>query len=164
MPTLTIDGRRVTVPEGQTILDAARSIGIDIPTLCWYPKLSIAGNCRICLVSVEGNPKLAPACAIHAADGMQVTTESAAAVKNRRAVLGMLLERYPAHEIPVGGARNEFEQIVRRYEVPTANVASLPLREGARQPHPEDPEEELHYLRYWTLAPHARAAELGVDV
>ena len=130
MPTLTIDGRSVTVPEGRTILDAARSIGIDVPTLCWYPKLPIVGNCRICLVSVEGSPKLAPACAIKVADGMQVTTESAAAVKNRRAVLGMLLERYPSHDIPEGGARNEFEQLVRRYDVPTAHVSPLPLREG----------------------------------
>ena len=130
MPTLTIDGRLVTVPEGQTILDAARSIGIDIPTLCWYPKLPIVGNCRICLVSVEGNPKLAPACAIAAAEDMRVTTESAAAVKNRRAVLEMLLERYPVHDIPDGGARNEFERIVRRYDVPARRTASLPLREG----------------------------------
>lgn len=130
MPTLTIDGRRVTVPEGRTILDAARSAGIDVPTLCWYPKLPIVGNCRICLVSVEGNPKLAPACALQAAEGMEVTTESAAAVKNRRAVLEMLLERYPAHEIPEASARNEFERIVRRYEVPTARNSTLPLRRG----------------------------------
>jgi formate dehydrogenase major subunit len=130
MPTLTIDGRRVTVPEGNTILDAARVLGIDIPTLCWYPKLPVVGNCRICLVSVEGNPKLAPACAMAAADDMQVTTESAAAVKNRRAVLEMLLERYPTHDIPDGDGRNEFERIVRRYDVPTNRTATLPLRAG----------------------------------
>ncbi|HSJ65045.1 MAG TPA: formate dehydrogenase subunit alpha [Gemmatimonadaceae bacterium] len=130
MPTLTIDGRTVTVPEGRTILDAARTLGIDVPTLCWYPKLPIVGNCRICLVSVEGNPKLAPACAIAAADGMRVTTESAAAVKSRQAVLEMLLERYPAHGIPDGGARNEFERLVRRYQVETTRTGSLPLRDG----------------------------------
>jgi formate dehydrogenase major subunit len=130
MLTLTIDGREVPVSPGATILDAARSMGVDIPTLCWYPKLPIVGNCRICLVSVEGNPKLVPACATPAAEGMVVTTESQAAVKSRQAVLGMLLERYPVEDIPAGGARNEFEQMVRRYDVPTRHRSSLPLRAG----------------------------------
>src|SRR4029078_1555901 len=92
MPTLTIDGRTVTVPAGSTILDAARTLAIDVPTLCWYPKLPVVGNCRICLVHVEGAPKLVPACATAAADGMRVTTESESAVKNRQGVLSMLLE------------------------------------------------------------------------
>ena len=63
MPTLTIDGRPITIEPGATILDAARSAGIDIPTLCWYPELPVVGNCRVCLVSVEGAPKLTAACA-----------------------------------------------------------------------------------------------------
>src|SRR4051812_17466678 len=126
MPTLTIDGRAVTVGDGATILDAARSIGIDVPTLCWYPKLPTVGNCRICLVSVEGAPKLTAACATVAADGMRVITESHAAVQNRIGVLGMLLERYPVDDIPAGGARNEFEQLVRRYDVPAARRSGLP--------------------------------------
>ena len=130
MPTLTIDGREVTVPEGTTILEAARSMGVAVPTLCWYPKLPIVGNCRICLVSVEGMPKLVASCATQAAEGQKVTTESHAAVQNRKAVLGMLLERYPVEEIPVDGARNEFEQYVRRYDVPTEKRSPLGLREG----------------------------------
>src|SRR5438132_7982306 len=80
MATLTINGRPVSADPEQTILDAARAAGIaDIPTLCWYPKLSIVGNCRICLVSVEGQGKLLPACATKVADGMVVQTESHAA-------------------------------------------------------------------------------------
>ncbi len=130
MPTLTIDGRAIAVPDGSTILDAARALGLDVPTLCWYPTLPNVGNCRVCLVSVDGTPKLIPACATQAADGMQVTTESHAAVENRRAVLGLLLERYPAHDIPDGGARNEFESLVRRYQVPTTRRSPLPLRTG----------------------------------
>lgn len=128
--TLTIDGRTVTAAPGATILDAARSLGLDVPTLCWYPKLPVVGNCRICLVSVEGTPKLVAACAAQAADGMVVTTESQAAVKNRQAVLAMLLERYPVQDIPAGGARNEFEQLVRRYAVPLEHRSGLPLRSG----------------------------------
>src|SRR5689334_3641403 len=130
MPTLTIDGRSTTVPQGSTILDAARSLAIDVPTLCWYPKLPTVGNCRICLVQVEGAPKLVAACATAASDGMRVTTESNDAVKNRRGVLSMLLERYPTDEIPADSARNEFEKLVRRYDVPTARRSGLPLRAG----------------------------------
>jgi formate dehydrogenase major subunit len=130
MPRLTIDGHEVSVPSGATILDAARTLHVDVPTLCWYPKLPTVGNCRICLVSVEGNPKLLPACATAAADGMCVTTESIAAVKNRQGVLSMLLERYPVEDIPEGGYRNDFEQLVRRYDVPTKRRSPLPLRTG----------------------------------
>ncbi len=130
MPTITLDGRTVTVAPGSTILDAARSIFVDVPTLCWYPKLPTVGNCRICLVSVAGNPKLVAACATQAEDGMTVTTESVAAVKNRQGVLSLLLERYPAEQIPAGGSRNEFEALVRRYGVATARRSGLPLRLG----------------------------------
>jgi len=72
VPTLTINGQSVHCAEGKTILDAARGASIDIPTLCWYPKLPTAGNCRICLVSVEGSGKLLPSCATAAAEGMVV--------------------------------------------------------------------------------------------
>ena len=130
MPALTIDGRTINVRDGATILDAARELAIDVPTLCWYPKLTNVGNCRICLVSVEGNAKLLPACATQASEGMIVTTESMAAVKNRRGVLSLLLERYPGEDIPEGGHRNEFEQLVRRYDVATTRSHELPLREG----------------------------------
>jgi len=130
MPTLTIDGQSCSCSAGATILDAARAAGIDVPTLCWYPKLTTVGNCRICLVSVAGSAKLVPACATEAADGMVVTTESQAAVKSRQGVLGMLLERYPVEDIPPAGHRNEFEALVRRYDVPTERRSGLPLRIG----------------------------------
>jgi formate dehydrogenase major subunit len=130
MTTLTINGRPCRAAEGATILDAARAAGIDVPTLCWYPQLPTVGNCRICLVSVEGNPKLLPACATQAAEGMVVQTESQAAVKNRQGVLSLLLERYPVEEIPADQGRNEFEALVHRYQVPLTRSGSLPLRTG----------------------------------
>ena len=137
MPTLTIDTRSVTVPDGTSILQAARSIGINVPTLCWYPQLPVVGSCRICLVSVEGNPKLVASCAAVAEEGQVVTTESHASVENRRAVLGMLLERYPVERIANDDPGNEFEQMVRRYAVPTAKRSPLPLRLGdAREGDP----------------------------
>src|SRR5256885_11230372 len=103
MPNLTVNGRRVTADAEHTILDAARAAGIvDIPTLCWYPKLPIVGNCRICLVSVEGQAKLLPACATKGADGVVVQTESHAAVEKRKGVLPLLLERYPGGHLGDG--------------------------------------------------------------
>ncbi|MBP7551079.1 MAG: (2Fe-2S)-binding protein, partial [Gemmatimonadaceae bacterium] len=114
MPRLVINGHECDALAGATILDAARALGVDVPTLCWYPKLPTVGNCRICLVSVEGNAKLVPACATPAADGMVIQTESQAAVKNRQGVLSLLLERYPVETIPEDRARNEFEALVHR--------------------------------------------------
>ncbi len=133
MPTLTIDGRRVTVPEGATILAGARALGLEVPTLCWYPKLPVVGSCRICLVNVDGTPKLQAACATAAVEGMVVHTESAPAVDNRRSVLSLLLERYPTDRlIQNGHPPNEFEQLLRRYAVPLKPAAEheLPLRGG----------------------------------
>src|SRR4029079_504232 len=100
MPTLTVNGHAIPFEPGATILAAARAAGVEIPTLCWYPKLPIVGNCRVCLVSVAGQPKLLPACAAAAPDGMVVETESAHAVATRRAVLGFLTERYRTDRMP----------------------------------------------------------------
>src|SRR5881296_3591054 len=140
MATLTLDGRSVNADPEQTILEAARAAGIlDIPTLCWYPKLPIVGNCRICLVSVEGQAKLLPACATKVADGMVVQSESHAAVENRKGVLRLLLERYPGEHLLNGGRarpRNEFEEYVVRYGVAPRPVAArdLVLRHGDERP------------------------------
>src|SRR2546425_11361282 len=142
MATLTINGRSVSADPDQTILDAARASAIaDIPKLCWYPKLPIVGNCRICLVSVEGPAKLLPACATKVAGGMVVQTESHAAVENRKGVLRLLLERYPGEHLGNGSrsgpkARNEFEEYVVRYGVrPTPlGERDLVLRHGDERP------------------------------
>src|SRR5881394_2486660 len=139
MPQLLIDGRSITATPDQTILDAARTAGIEIPTLCWYPKLSIVGNCRICLVSVEGQAKLIPACATKIAEKMVVTTQSHAAIENRKGVLRLLAERYPADHLRNGGRanpRNEFERYLVQYDVvPSAIVdRDLPLRSGDERP------------------------------
>ena len=130
MPTLTIDGREVTVPEGTTILEAARSHGDRGADALLVPEAADRGQLSHLSRVRGGQPKLVASCAALAADGQKVTTESHAAVENRKAVLGMLLERYPVEEIPEGGARNEFEEYVRRYEVPTHKRSSLGLRTG----------------------------------
>ena len=95
MPTLTIDGRQIDSPDGSTVIQAAEKLGIFIPRYCYHPGLSIAGNCRICLVEVEKNPKLQIACNTPVTEGMVVHTKSAKAEDGRRAVLEFLLANHP---------------------------------------------------------------------
>ena len=95
MVTLTIEGRTVSVPEGTSILEAGKRAGILIPHYCYHPALSIAGNCRMCLVEVEKAPKLAPSCATAAADGQVVHIYTEKALEARKGVLEMLLINHP---------------------------------------------------------------------
>ncbi|MFU8831437.1 MAG: 2Fe-2S iron-sulfur cluster-binding protein, partial [Wenzhouxiangella sp.] len=82
--TLEIDGREVQAPKGSMIIEASDRLGIDIPRFCYHSKLSIAANCRMCLVDVEKAPKPLPACATPVADGMKVFTESRRAADAQR--------------------------------------------------------------------------------
>jgi NADH-quinone oxidoreductase subunit G len=95
MPRLSIDGREVSVPEGATVIQAAEKLGIFIPRYCYHPGLSIAGNCRICLIEVEKVPKLQIACNTPVIEGMVVSTNSEKAESGRRAVLEFLLANHP---------------------------------------------------------------------
>jgi NADH-quinone oxidoreductase subunit G len=108
MPTLTIDGRPIDAPEGSTVIQAAERLGLFIPRYCYHPGLSIAGNCRICLVEIEKNPKLQIACNTPVADGMVVQTASAKAEDGRRAVLEFLLANHPL-DCPVCDQSGECE-------------------------------------------------------
>ena len=94
MVTLTIDGRTVTVQEDTTILEAARSIHIDIPTLCYLKDINEIGACRICMVEVEGQPRLVPACDNVVAEGMAVHTNSPRVREARRVNLRLLLSQH----------------------------------------------------------------------
>jgi len=95
MPSLRIDGREVNVPDGTTVIQAAEKLGIFIPRYCYHPGLSIAGNCRICLVEVEKIPKLQVACNMPVSEKMVVHTKSDKAEDGRRAVLEFLLANHP---------------------------------------------------------------------
>ncbi len=98
MPTLTIDGREITVDPGTTVIQAAEELGIYIPRYCWHPGLKIAGNCRICQVEVV-NPKLkfpcTIACNLMCGDGMVIETDSDEAKKARADVMEFLLINHP---------------------------------------------------------------------
>jgi NADH-quinone oxidoreductase subunit G len=95
MPTVEIDGRTVEVEDGKTVIQAAEQAGIEIPHYCWHPGLSIAGNCRMCLVEIEKMPKLQIACNTRATDGMVVRTTSEKTKVAQKAVLEFLLINHP---------------------------------------------------------------------
>jgi NADH-quinone oxidoreductase subunit G len=95
MLNLEIDGKPVQVPSGSTVMDAAVKLGIYVPHFCYHRKLSIAANCRMCLVQVEKAPKPLPACATPATDGMKVQTHSEQAVKAQKGVMEFLLINHP---------------------------------------------------------------------
>src|SRR5881275_3051572 len=92
---LTIDGVPVSVPEGTTILEAAKQVGVLIPHYCYHPGLPVAGVCRMCLVEVEKTPKLAPSCATSVAEGQVVRVHTDKALEARQGVLEMLLINHP---------------------------------------------------------------------
>jgi len=88
---LTVDGREVEVEEGATILQAARSLGIPIPTMCHREGIEPVGSCFVCVVEVEGRPDLVPSCALRAAEGMVVSTDSDEVRAARKMSLELLL-------------------------------------------------------------------------
>ena len=93
--TLTVDGKSIAVPEGTTVLQACEQAGSPVPFYCYHPGLSIAGNCRICLVEIEKTPKLQIACYTRVAEGMVVRTNSDKALEGRQHVLEFLLANHP---------------------------------------------------------------------
>jgi NADH-quinone oxidoreductase subunit G len=95
MVEVEIDGRKVQVPEGSTLMDATRKLDIYVPHFCYHRKLSIAANCRMCLVDVEKAPKPLPACATPATQGMIVHTANGKAKQAQKGVMEFLLINHP---------------------------------------------------------------------
>ena len=95
MPTIEIDGKTLEVEQGKMIIEAAEAAGIYIPRFCYHKKLSIAANCRMCMVEVEKAPKPLPACATPVTDGMKVFTASSLAVGAQKGTMEFLLINHP---------------------------------------------------------------------
>jgi len=99
--TLKIDNREISVPKGTTILEAARDMGIDIPTLCYMNLKDLCiknapASCRLCVVEVEGRKNLAPSCATRCENGMNVHTNTIRVLNARRTVLELMLSDHPS--------------------------------------------------------------------
>ena len=96
MPTVTIDGRAVEVPAGTNLVEAALKVGVQIPHYCYHPRLSVVGQCRMCMVEIEGMPKIQASCSTPVTrDGMVVKTASPQAAEAQRAVMEFLLINHP---------------------------------------------------------------------
>src|SRR5216110_1782469 len=95
MPNLTINGHAVEVPPGTNLIEAARKIGVEIPHYCYHPGLSIAGQCRLCMVDIEKTPRPSIACNTVAADGMVVHTETERVKETRRSMMEFHLINHP---------------------------------------------------------------------
>lgn len=104
MVNLKINNIPVSVPEGTTILEAARSVGIRIPTLCYLKEINAIGACRICVVEVKGARSMVAACVYPVAEGMEVTTNSAAVIKARKTTLELILSDHQKNAFPASAA------------------------------------------------------------
>ena len=98
--TLNIDGQEVTVESDTTLLDAAKQIGVDIPTICWHEATTSNALCRICVVEVEGQRVLQPACIVKAGADMKVQTRSEKVVRARKTILEMLASSVDLSDAP----------------------------------------------------------------
>ena len=105
---LTVDGKKLTAPAGTLLIEACKSVGIEVPSFCYYPNLSLQGACRMCLVKVEKMPKLQTACTTVVSEGMIVVTESEEIKQARKSMLEMLLGNHPL-DCPVCDAGGECE-------------------------------------------------------
>lgn len=120
---LTIDGREVTTEAGNTLLDAAHEMGTDIPTICFHEATTANALCRICVVEVEGQRVLQPACIVKAGAGMKVQTRSEKVVRARRTILEMLASTMDLSDSP------EIQKMMYEYGASTSRFTDAERRE-----------------------------------
>jgi len=128
MINIEIDGKAVAVPPGSTVMDGANKLGIFVPHFCYHKKLTIAANCRMCLVQVEKAPKPLPACATPVMEGMKVHTHSEQAVKAQKGVMEFLLINHPL-DCPIcdQGGECQLQDLAVGYG-PSASRYDMPKR------------------------------------
>jgi NADH-quinone oxidoreductase subunit G len=105
---LTVDGKKVAAPSGSLLIEACKNVGIEVPSFCYYPNLSLQGACRMCLVRVEKMPKLQTACTTVVTEGMAVVTDSDEIKQARKGMVELLLGNHPL-DCPVCDAGGECE-------------------------------------------------------
>jgi NADH-quinone oxidoreductase subunit G len=106
--TITVDGKQITAPAGTLLIEACKAVGIEVPSFCYYPGLSLQAACRMCLVRIEKMPKLQTACTVQITDGMVVTTTSDEVRQARKSMIELLLGNHPL-DCPVCDAGGECE-------------------------------------------------------
>ncbi len=126
MLSLTVDGKQLTAPAGTLLIDACKSVGINVPSFCYYPGLSLQGACRMCVVRVDKMPKLQTACTTPVAEGMVVTTESPEIAQSRKGILELLLGNHPL-DCPVcdAGGQCELQDMTFKYGAAESNYTEV---------------------------------------
>jgi len=137
---LTIDGKAVCATAGDTVLSAANKMGVEIPTLCHDDRLEPAGNCRMCLVEVEGERRLQPACTWKAAEGQVVVTESDRVKRHRDLLLSMYMADHGEQHGDGLAPANKLQEQATKYGASLSLQATESPREGR-----EDPNPYIHY-------------------
>ncbi|MHB8779474.1 MAG: 2Fe-2S iron-sulfur cluster-binding protein [Anaerolineales bacterium] len=122
--TLSMDGKEIRAEEGKTLLEAARASGVDIPTICFHEATTANALCRICVVEVEGQRVLQPACIVKAASNMKVQTRSEKVIRARRTILEMLASSMDLSEAP------EIQQMMKEYGADTGRFPDAQRRES----------------------------------
>jgi ferredoxin len=170
MPTITIDGQSVDVPPGATVLDAARKLGIDIPTLCYLEGYKPSTSCQVCLVKLLDSGRFAPSCGMHVVDGMQVASETPDVHRVRRTALELLLSDHvgdclapcffacPAHmdvprmlrQIGKEDLRSAIATVKEDIALPAVlgRVCPKPCEKGCRRSAADGPVEVCDLKRY----------------
>ena len=116
--TVIINGIKISVPAGTSILHASHEAGIKIPTLCYHPDQEIKANCRICVVEVEGQKNLMPACATAVSEGMVIKTTTARVLEARRTILELMLAHHPQDCLHCVRSSNcELQDLSAEYDV-----------------------------------------------
>lgn len=123
--TLTLDDREITVEEGTTLLEAARQAGADVPTICYHEATTPNAICRICVVEVEGQRILQPACIVKAGAGMKVQTRSEKVIRARRTILEMLASTMDLSE------SEEIQRMMYDYSASSSRFPDAERRESA---------------------------------
>ncbi len=138
MINLTIDGQQVSVPEGTTVLDAAKKLNLDIPTLCYLnlekiKYLNKVASCRVCVVEIEGRRNLAPSCATPVMEGMKVVTNSKRVLSSRRKNLELIISNHPFECLVCAKSTDcELQKLVWEFGINTQRYT------GERSQHPID--------------------------
>ena len=116
--TLTIDGNQVQVPKGTSVLEAARKAGIDIPTLCFLKEINEVGDCRMCIVEVEGRRGFTTSCITKAEEGMVVHTNTPSIVEARKVVLDLILSNHKIECLTcIRNGNCELQELARKFNV-----------------------------------------------
>ncbi len=131
---LTIDGKAVTAAPGTLVIDAAKTVGIEIPAFCYYEGLSLAAACRMCLVEVEKMPKMMTACTLPVAEGMVVRTDTPQVANARKYTLEFLLTNHPL-DCPVcdKGGECELQDMVFRYGAGESRYTEIKVHTPEKQ-------------------------------